>query len=145
MKIGLSISATKQKRKAAIDTPHPSVDSPRVCMYAASRILRASGRVPPRPPHRPLRMGDMFVPTRREAPADAVLPSHKLLVRGGLIRTVCFVPRLSSQHSLSVLTMCFCGCFSFTFFLTPPCSPPPRWSRLPAGACTHCCPWVCGS
>ncbi len=44
-------------------------------------------------------MGDMFVPTRREAPADAVLPSHKLLVRGGLIRTVCVVARACDLHT----------------------------------------------
>ncbi len=35
---------------------------------------------------RPLRFADVFAPTRKDAPADAVLASHALLVRGGFIR-----------------------------------------------------------
>src|SRR5438309_2022077 len=38
-----------------------------------------------------MRMSRLFGRTLREDPADAELPSHKLLVRGGLIRTREFV------------------------------------------------------
>ena len=32
------------------------------------------------------RLSQLFVPTLKEAPADAQVPSHKLLVRAGFIR-----------------------------------------------------------
>jgi prolyl-tRNA synthetase len=34
------------------------------------------------------RASQLFLPTLREAPADAESPSHKLLLRGGFIRQV---------------------------------------------------------
>jgi prolyl-tRNA synthetase len=33
-----------------------------------------------------MRWSQLFVPTLRDAPNDAVAPSHKLLIRGGFIR-----------------------------------------------------------
>src|ERR1041385_6119552 len=36
----------------------------------------------------PARASQLFLPTRRDAPADAEAVSHKLLVRGGIIRQV---------------------------------------------------------
>src|SRR5215211_7205658 len=33
-----------------------------------------------------VRLSQMFIPTLKEAPADAVAASHRLLVRGGFIR-----------------------------------------------------------
>ena len=35
-----------------------------------------------------MRWTEFFIPTVREAPADAVVPSHKLMIRAGLIRQV---------------------------------------------------------
>ena len=37
---------------------------------------------------RPVRYSQAFIPTLKEAPADAQVASHKLLVRGGFIRQV---------------------------------------------------------
>ena len=34
----------------------------------------------------PMRWSNLFIPTLRDAPADAEAASHKLLVRGGFIR-----------------------------------------------------------
>ncbi len=35
-----------------------------------------------------MRASELFIPTLREAPADAEAVSHRLLVRGGFIRQV---------------------------------------------------------
>ena len=35
-----------------------------------------------------MRFSRLFAPTKKESPADAEIPSHKLLVRAGFIRKV---------------------------------------------------------
>ena len=35
-----------------------------------------------------MRWSEFFIPTAKETPADAVVPSHRLLIRAGLVRQV---------------------------------------------------------
>src|SRR5690349_15205790 len=56
--------------------------------HAAYRRISSGGCPPTEECHVALRMSTLFLRTLREDPADAELPSHKLLVRAGYIRRV---------------------------------------------------------
>ena len=66
-------AAASMAKPAALAMAEASADPARVASLATAMIVRAS---------------QLFLPTLRDAPADAEAVSHKLLVRGGYIRQV---------------------------------------------------------
>ncbi len=56
--------------------------------YTASPSPPATWPRPARPPRVPHRASELFLPTLREAPAEAEAASHRLLARGGFVRQV---------------------------------------------------------
>jgi hypothetical protein len=72
-------------------SPASSPFTPRTsaAAFASERAAAAAAQSAAAAAAPPLRFGSLFCPTRRDAPQDAVIPSHQLLIRGGFIRMVC--------------------------------------------------------
>lgn len=99
-RLGISLTTTaavtpfhKSFARASFSTSPPPKSSPftprtSAAAFASERVAAAAAQSAAAAAAPPLRFGSLFCPTRRDAPQDAVIPSHQLLIRGGFIRMV---------------------------------------------------------
>ena len=82
-----SAAIVRLKRRFATQSPGIAIPG----LYAARGRTDLS---PPRPPHSPherpppMRWSQTLIPTLKETPGDAEVPSHRLMLRAGLVRQV---------------------------------------------------------